>query len=78
MHNSEAAFRAALGPAAIFVRAEVRHPHPRLGNSPNRFATSSQPPTAYLFQPQLRSLPSTALRFLDAYVAMNLKEGWQL
>ncbi len=70
-------FRAALGPAAIFVRAEVQHaPSARELSEPirNFIATADGVPVP-------AATPFIAInrvRFLDAYVAMNLKEGWQL
>jgi len=69
--------RAARGPAAIFLRAEFQHAPsaPALSDAVRNFiATSDQVPLA----------PATAFaavnrpRLLDAYVALNLSEGWQL
>jgi Capsule assembly protein Wzi/PAP2 superfamily len=70
-------FRAAFGPAAIFVRAEFQHAPsaPVLSEAVRDFIATSDlvpVPAAAPFPPINR------VRLLDAYIAMNLKEGWQL
>lgn len=70
-------FRAAIGPAAIFVRAEFQHAPsaPALSDAVRNFIATSDlvpVPAATPFSPLNRP------RLLDAYIAMNLKEGWQL
>src|SRR5579859_5719651 len=69
--------RATLGPAAVFVRAEFQHASalPPLSEDVRNFiATVDQVPTpaATVFAPINRP------RLLDAYIALNLREGWQL
>ena len=70
-------FHAAIGPAAIFVRAEFQHAPsaPALSDAVRSFIASSDlvpVPAATPFRPVNR------VRLLDAYLAINLKEGWQL
>lgn len=70
-------FRAAIGPAAIFVRAEFQHAPsaPVLSEGIRNFIATSDlvpVPAATPFAPINR------MRLLDAYIAMNVKEGWQL
>jgi len=70
-------FRAALGPAAIFVRAEFQHAPfaPALSDPVRNFIAAADlvpVPAATPFNPINRA------RLLDAYIAVNLKEGWQL
>jgi membrane-associated phospholipid phosphatase len=70
-------FRAAIGPAALFVRGEFQHAPstPALSEGVRNFIASSDRvsiPGATTFAPINR------LRLLDAYVAVNLREGWQL
>jgi membrane-associated phospholipid phosphatase len=70
-------FHAALGPAAIFVRAEFQHAPsaPALSDAVRNFIGTRDEvpvPAAALFTPINRP------RLLDAYLALNLKEGWQL
>lgn len=69
--------RAAIGPTAIFVRAEFEHAPaagPLSDSVRNFIATADQvpAPAATAFAPINRP------RLLDAYVALNLREGWQL
>jgi hypothetical protein len=72
-----ASFRAAIGPAAIFMRAEFQHAPsaPALSEAVRNFIATSD---------QLPIPPATAFaavnrpRLLEAYVAFNLREGWQL
>jgi membrane-associated phospholipid phosphatase len=70
-------FLAALGPAAIFVRAEFQHAPsaPALSDAVRNFIGTRDEvpvPAATAFTPINRP------RWLDAYIALNLKEGWQL
>ncbi len=70
-------FRAALGPAAILVRAEFQHAPsaPALSDAVRDFIGTRDEvpvPAAVLFTPMNR------MRLLDAYIALNLNEGWQL
>lgn len=70
-------FRAAIGLAAIFVRAEFQHAPsaPALSEAVRDFIGTRDEvpvPAAALFTPINR------MRLLDAYIALNLKEGWQL
>ena len=70
-------FGAAIGPAAIFVRAEFQHAPsaPALSEAVRNFIATSDlvpVPAATAFPPINR------MRLLDAYLALNLKEGWQL
>jgi membrane-associated phospholipid phosphatase len=70
-------FGAAAGPAAIFMRAEFQHAPAAaaLSGAVRSFIATSDlvpVPGAAAFPPIDR------MRLLDAYVAMNLKEGWQL
>lgn len=70
-------FRAAIGPAAIYIRAEFQHSPeaPALSDQVRDFIATADDvpiPAATPFMPIER------VRFLDAYVAINLKEGWQL
>jgi len=69
--------RAALGPAAVFVRAEFQHApaFPGLSDGVRRFIAAADQvpaPAAGAFTAINRP------RLLDAYVALNLHEGWQL
>lgn len=69
-------FRAAIGPAAIFVRAEFQHAPsaPPLSDTVRNFIATADlvpVPAATPFGPVNRA------RLLDAYVALNMKEGWQ-
>jgi hypothetical protein len=72
-----ASIQAALGPAAIFVRAEYQH-------SPSRPALSDAIRSFFATTDQVPASPATILRrinrptFLDAYIAVNVSEGWQL
>ena len=68
---------AAIGPAAIFVRAEFQHAPsaPELSEPIRNFiATADGVPVPAA----TRFLAINRVRLLDAYVAMNLREGWQL
>ena len=70
-------FLADLGPAAIFVRAEFQHAPsaPALSDAVRNFIGTRDEvpvPAAALFAPVNR------MRLLDSYIALNLKEGWQL
>jgi membrane-associated phospholipid phosphatase len=70
-------FRAAIGPGAIFVRAEFQHAPsaPALSEAVRDFIGTRDEtpvPAATPFTPTNR------MRLLDAYIALNLKEGWQL
>jgi len=69
--------RAALGPAAVFVRAEFQHAPagPPLSDAVRSFiVTADQVPA-----PAANALaPINRPRLLDAYIALNLREGWQL
>jgi membrane-associated phospholipid phosphatase len=70
-------FRAAIGPAAIFVRAEFQHAPsaPALSDPVRNFIADSDlvpVPAATPFGTVNRA------RLLDAYIALNVKEGWQL
>ncbi len=70
-------FRAAVGPAALFVRAEFQHAPaaPALSGPVRNFIASADLVPA----PDATSFTSVnRVRWLDAYVALNLKEGWQL
>ncbi len=75
--QSGAAFRGALGPAAIFIRGEFQHAPsaPALSAGIRNFMASSD---------QIPVRPASALdtlnrpRLLDAYVALNVRDGWQL
>jgi hypothetical protein len=68
---------ATFGPAVIFMRAEFQHAPsaPALSGAVRNFiATSDLVPV-----PQAAAFtPVNRMRLLDAYVAMNLREGWQL
>ncbi|HUM06950.1 MAG TPA: capsule assembly Wzi family protein, partial [Terriglobales bacterium] len=71
-----ASFRAAMGPAAVFVRAEFQHspPGPPLSDRVRDFIATADrvsTPAATAFAAINRP------RLLDAYVAINLREGWQ-
>ncbi len=71
------ALRAAAGPAAVYVRAEFQHAPaaPALSEAVRNFIASSDlvpAPAASAFSSIHRA------RLLDASVALNLKEGWQL
>ena len=71
-----ASFRAAMGPAAVFVRAEFQHSHPGppLSDRVRDFiATADRVPTPAATAFAAINRP----RLLDAYVAINLREGWQ-
>jgi len=72
-----ASFRAAAGPLAIFVRAEFQHAPsaPALSDSVRNFiAAADQVPA-----PAPTAFASiNRPRLLDAYGAVNLREGWQL
>ena len=70
-------FRAAIGPAAIFVRAEFQHAPsaPALSEAVRDFIGIRDEvpvPAATSF------IPTNRMRLLDAYLALSLKEGWQL
>jgi len=70
-------FRAAIGPAAIFVRAEFQHAPsaPPLSDTVRNFIATADlvpVPAATPFGPVNRA------QLLDAYIAVNLKEGWQV
>jgi len=69
-------FRAALGPAAIFVRAEFQHAPaaPPLSDAVRNFIASADQVPAPAATP---FAPINRLRLLDTYVALNLREGWQ-
>lgn len=72
-----ASFSAALGPAAIFVRAEFQHAPsaPPLSDAVRNFiATADNVPV-----PSAAPLQAVdRVRLLDAYVAINVGKGWQL
>jgi membrane-associated phospholipid phosphatase len=70
-------FRAAIGPAAIFVRAEFQHSPsaPPLSDTVRNFIATAD------LVPVPAATPFNTInrpRLLDAYVAVNVKEGWQL
>ena len=70
-------FGAAIGPVAVFVRAEFQHAPsaPALSDAVRNFISTTDlvpVPAATVFAPINRA------RLLDAYIALNLKEGWQL
>lgn len=70
-------FHAAIGPAAFFVRAEFQHSPaaPPLSDAVRNFISTAD------LVPVPAATPFNAInrpRLLDAYVAMNVKEGWQL
>lgn len=72
-----ASFRAAMGPAAFFVRAEFQHAPsaPPLSDPVRNFIATSDAvpvPAAIAFAGINRP------RVLDAYVSLNLREGWQV
>jgi membrane-associated phospholipid phosphatase len=70
-------FDAAFGPAAIFVQAEFQHsPYaPPLSDPIRNFiATRDMVPVPAA----TASTPIDRPRLLDAYIAVNVKEGWQL
>ena len=72
-----ASFRAAIGPAAVFIRAEFQHAPaaPPLSDAIRNFIATSD------LVPVPTAIPFTAVnrpRILDAYVSLNLREGWQL
>jgi len=72
-----ASFRASLGPAAFFARAEFQHAPsaPPLSASVRDFiATADLVP----LPPATSFAPVNRVRLLDAYAAVNLAEGWQL
>jgi Capsule assembly protein Wzi/PAP2 superfamily len=70
-------FHAAIGPAAIFVRAEFQHvpSAPALSETVRNFIATAD------LVPVPAATPFNAInraRLLDAYIAVSLKEGWQL
>lgn len=72
-----ASFRAALGPAALYVRGEFQHAPaaPALSDPVRAFIATADlvnTPPAAAFAPINRP------RLLDTYVALNLRRGWQL
>ena len=70
-------FQVAAGPAAVFVRAEFQHAPsaPPLPDQIRNFIANSD----LLPLPAPSAIPSTnRLRLLDAYMAVNLRENWQI
>ncbi len=72
-----AAVHAALGPAAVFARVEYQHAPaaPPLSPSVRNFIAAADwvaPPPATPFTPIDR------IRLMDAYLALNLTQGWQI
>lgn len=72
-----ASLRTEIGPAAFFVRGELQHSPsaPALSDGVRAFIASADQvpaPPAAAFSPINRP------RLLDAYIALNLREGWQL
>lgn len=70
-------FRAAIGPAALFVRVEFQHSPsaPALSENVRNFIGI----TDWVPVPPARTLETqNRPRLLDAYIAVNLREGWQL
>jgi hypothetical protein len=72
-----ASFRAAVGPAAIYARAEVQHAPaaPALPDAVRDFIASADiVPVSH----RTLSASINRLKMMEAYVALNLRKGWQL